>query len=557
MLFKRNRSRRPLAPTYRCAVVQPLEPRRLLAGNVAVTVNPGGNILRIIGDNANNEIDISLNETNGHIVVTPTDGTTTINGGAMFSHGFVAPPSIRMRLQDGDDSVTGALALSMPADADARPVIDEGFFRLGRGNDTFDVEVDYLTLLTVIGDSGNDDIDIDAFNYESRDSQLAIRSQVQDNLDDPLSVEPRVGQPAMRVFGFDGDDEIMLSGSAIVGGILLDGGNQDDVVDVFATNTIGQSRFDMGAGNDSGFFRSAGQEVGRFVFKGRTGNDSMLFDGFNIDYAGADTQPFRFDGDTGDDVVTIARGGFTAVRGVQSGGGLITESSGTFFYLGGVGRDRLYMVSSSIEAGGFEYDQGPDDDSFLMRAATIDVQSNGLPGGVPTLGGGRFLSRGRGENDVFVGEVSSIDASGRVIFDGDAGDDAVISEITDVTAGSNLTIAGDRGEDLVVVATATIDATTNLDINLGNDDDNVLLCSFATVNVGGSFTVDAGADIDRISIAAGVTVPAATSQVGVEDGSAAAAPMETAAEDILDTRGVLWASDPESAFWSSIAANLC
>lgn len=546
-MFWSRRSRCSRKPSFfRPALVDVLEPRRMLAGNVAVTVNPGGDILRIIGDNSANRIDISYNDGTGEIVVTPTDGTTTINGGAMFAQAFAMPPSIRMRLQDGSDSVTGTLRKSMPEPEDSRPIIDEGFFRLGRGIDTFDMQIDYDTLVTVIGDSGNDTITLEGFNLDTASTP---------------ATGPEIEQAALRVLGFDGDDVIDISGSEIAGSFFVDSGNDNDTISTSVVSR-GQQRFDLGAGND--ILSAGGLFAGeRFVVKARTGNDAVKIDSSVISLASNDTQPIRVDLDSGDDSFLIDGSVISLNRPLTSNpNGSFT--SGTIAVIAGTGDDRVYTYRSNILAGGFDVDLGPDDDAagYFSSSTTL----SGAPGmdGTPAFGGGRYSIRGRGGNDVVAfGDESGRDQSdvttvGKVVIDTDAGDDTIVVHSTEVDVFDDLVIRTDFGIDRVAFSSSVIDLMSNdLDVLMGADDDHLLVCGSAEIIDANSLVIDGSSGNDRLAVEGTATLPPAPTILSVEDQAASVSTLSDEVAAVLDTLALELAGDERSNVFADIADELC
>lgn len=560
-LWRVSRRRRPMR-SMSPALIQPLQPRQMLAGNVAVTVNPAGDILRIIGDNSANRIDVSYNDGTGEIVVTPTDSTTTINGGAMFAQAFAMPPSIRMRLADGSDSVTGNLRKTNPTDSESRPIIDEGFFRLGRGVDTFDMQIDYDSLVTVIGDSGDDTISLEAFNFDSGDDRTdAINDALFTNLVDPIGAEPRIADPAVRLFGFDGNDHLSLDDSLLIGGVLLDAGNDMDDARVTSSEILGQSRFDFGAGHDIGGLSGSIQHIGRLVMKGRTGDDIFLVATSSVNPRGNDSQPVRFDGDSGNDELRFTDSNLSAsvIRLDTVTNRESSRRSGTFYFLGGTGEDRFYLVDSILELGGLEFEQGPDDDSFVISGSGFTLESIPFPDGTTVRGGGRFFARGRAGDDILAISSSVLSTTGKFIFDGDSDDDAVaIAGNTLIAAGNDILIEGNRGIDRVAISNSNVQAGGNdIDLILGSENDQVLLCSSAAISTTGQVTVNGEADNDEFAIDGTSSVPATASLVNVENPMASVAALDAAITAFLNTRATALSADPLSNLFSDIANSIC
>lgn len=536
------------------AAVQMLEFRQLLAGNVAVSVNPAGNILRIIGDNADNAIDVSYVSSSGRFLVTAGNSSTKINGGTQFAHTFSVLPSIRLRMQDGNDSVTGTLIDT--ASADSR-VIDEGFFRMGRGNDSLNLRVNYVNLLTVIGDSGIDKLTVRASNFAASDDVGTTYRRIQSHPENPAGADSRLSAPAFRMFGFDGNDILTVTQSSIIGTTLIEAGNQNDNVYVKSSNLIGSVRFDAGAGHDNVDIRSSNQGFGRLVFKGRTGNDSMVFHTFKYEYAGAEAQPFRYDGDTGNDMLSFRSVDFSSVRGVidPATGQAVVGRSGTFSYVGGVGVDRVYIVQADISVGGAEFDFGPDNDAMLVRSSTIVASSSTLPGNVATRGGGRLYTRFRGGNDAFASQASTINTTGKVTIDGDAGNDLMAAVSMSIVAGSDVLFEGNYGIDDVLFSGGSVASQRAINIFLGESNDDLVVRHAPTIS-GSVVRVDGSDGYDRLAFDFNTSVTPTPIRYSLEDVLAPEAALTAQVVTLLANRATLYAGDTEGVQFQYIASAL-
>lgn len=557
-LFKKSRSNRRAFAAIPAAYVQKLEPKQMLAGNVLVTVNPARTILRVIGDNANNNIDISFNLATNQFVITPTDGTTTINGRDSVVKSFgTVKPSIRLRLQDGNDSVTGNLTLANPGNRDQR-IIDQGFFRMGRGNDRVNLTVDFVTTLTVIGDSGNDDIRITGSNFASDADVATTQNRIRAGLDDVIAAEPRLEDPVLRILAFDGDDNIVVSNSDLLGVTLVEGGNQNDTIQFVGTDLIGPSRFDAGTGHDDVFLATSTQSFGRLVFKGRTGNDRLLMKQFTYDYAGEDLQPFRYDGDTGNDVMSLDTATISLMKGARTPGtnALVTQPSGALFYIGGVGADRIYLRNTDLIAGGIEFDQGPDSDTLVVDKSTIETASRGLPGGVRTRGGGRLFVRGRGGSEAIALRDSEITTTGRLIIDGDANNDTIVTHDVVITAGADSLIETNFGQDNLAISGGSITAQANINVLLGEDDDDILVVNAPTFATTAQMTLDGGSGNDDLSFDLRSTRPSNVVISSLENRLASRTALSAKISSLLAVRATSHAADPLGFLFQKIADEL-
>jgi hypothetical protein len=131
-------------------LLEQLESRRLLAGNVTVTVVGGA--LNVIGDNKSNQIDLEAGTAFAGYTVTGLNGTK-VNGGTTPVFALVPPPNpLTIDLGNGDDSVRLHPAPQVTFDA-VLVNIDTG-----NGSDSVTVEDYACEDMTIDTGNGGDDV---------------------------------------------------------------------------------------------------------------------------------------------------------------------------------------------------------------------------------------------------------------------------------------------------------------------------------------------------------------------------------------------------------------
>ena len=200
-----------------CCLIETMEARQLLAGNV--TAGIVGGVLVVVGDNKANELVIASHP-NSTTTVTPAAGTT-VNGGAGAAT-FAALPPISVDLGNGDDIVT---------------LVDLNFQNVtvatGNGNDrvlgdTAGNPPNIFNRLHIDTGNGNDLVHLGGATGVATD--LTIHTG---NGDDRVELVDAVGVGGnINVDTGNGDDAVRLEGVIVVGGNLtVNGGRGFDVLD--------------------------------------------------------------------------------------------------------------------------------------------------------------------------------------------------------------------------------------------------------------------------------------------------------------------------------------
>lgn len=213
-------ARRPTAP-----LLEPLEERRLLDGNVAVPVEFGNLVIR--GDAGDNAITISRPDPLGPVRVTPAAGTT-INGqtGAVD---FDDVSSIRGTLGDGDDDLTLSDIGSV-----LEIVIDAG-----AGNDGVHVLQNVQTLgdMEIGTGQGNDTVEIGPATTPQTGSSAGGRNIRVSTGEGEDAVTVRGGASTTRDLEIDtgdGNDTVTLNGARVGDDMEVRTGSGDDQVNTGA-----------------------------------------------------------------------------------------------------------------------------------------------------------------------------------------------------------------------------------------------------------------------------------------------------------------------------------
>ena len=432
-----SRKSTPL-PTY-----QILEPRKLLAGDVTVTVD--GSALRVIGDSDANQIQI-IGAPDGSAIVSGLDGTTINGGSAEFS-----------------------------ADADLRTAQ----IQLGDGND--EVEIRGLVLrnaLTVRTGNGNDSSDIQHINVRG------IELSAEDG-NDVLQLDNVFSRSSIVIQGGDGDDIVAIGAMAAVGDGVINTGNGNDSLAVDNLGIKENLSLLFGNGDDQALI--AGQTYG---YRGNivlgAGDDTLSILPATNDAAARFRRNLNISGNSGDDTVALDAQ-VTATKRAQINGGTDNDA---------IEQGDANLRRSTIR--NFESEQVPDLnarlDSFYatLAASNIDVTRFGGSAIDTTAALGvtsTALSQTRDGDPqsiddalTLTGDDDEVVSSATVSIGGfQAGEEALAftdtDEITGAFVDGTLTLTGDAGLDeyqaalrsVTYVVTSEIPSTADRTLNLTVD----------------------------------------------------------------------------------------
>ena len=310
---------------------EPLEQRRMLAGNV--TVEPAGSHLTIEGDDASNEIEIS--SSGNQLVISGSEGTT-VNGQSEITV-EIPRRDLRIDMQAGDDIVR---ILGTPLNRDIR-------FDGGDGRNT--LETGFTTRARRIRFEGGADVDIlrmsstavDRIDFRGGGGNDRAELRLM-NVSDRVTFRDSEGIQGLELFEFS-TDRIDLRGSTNVinsndafvdrvdirsdgssalfaeGGTMarinVRGGNSFSAVHLQSVSTS-ELRFSGTAEFDS--IELADSNVGQARIRMGDGNDELRIEG---GYTG---DRLDIDMGDGDDVATILDEIAIAQGQIDGGNGLDT-----------------------------------------------------------------------------------------------------------------------------------------------------------------------------------------------------------------------------------------
>ncbi len=217
------------------ALVELLEDRTLLSGNVLVVVQDGD--LVADGDGDNNSIEILFE--NGDLIVRGINGTT-INGAATpfiaFADSDTVPDDLRISLGSGDNSARIAQGVH---------VGDDLIFNSGIGEDTVrmqDVTIDgFLSIQT----SGGDDL-VELTDIMIADSAVIGTAKGKGNI---ALVRVTVGDD-LRISSSHDNDNVLLQNVTVADDVSIDTSRGDDVIGIENSDIGDDFKLRSGKGTD-------------------------------------------------------------------------------------------------------------------------------------------------------------------------------------------------------------------------------------------------------------------------------------------------------------------
>lgn len=235
-------------------IVEPLEQREMLAGNVVAEINSNGDIV-INGDSESNEIQVNIDSEARSVRFAPTDGTTSINdaevGSAftIFHDGDLRDLKINMKAGDDEVVLFGDFS-----------TLRNGRAQMGSGNDEFRIlQTNFTKNVTVILGAGVADEGTQGGGFDQKGAVLFA------NIGGNLSIR-----------GSKTIDFVQASGSRIDGRTNVQLGSGDDVLSTIG-NTYGRSaRANLGSGNDEMKIQSL-TTFDRWTANGGSGEDVFEF----------------------------------------------------------------------------------------------------------------------------------------------------------------------------------------------------------------------------------------------------------------------------------------
>ena len=240
--------------------VEPLESRKLLAGNVQVAFN--GENLTITGDDQDNNIEIETTSDHDAVIIGQLGTQITFNG-------VTASQQI---IELEEDQSIGRLRVNMGGGNDYAEFeelfAERGIINMGDGNDDFDADFGSFGRLNYRGGRGIDHFDGINMTVE-HDAQ--IRAERVQLLGNNLN-----GKLGLR--GSDGDDYVEILDNTFVGaGTRIITGAGKDTIRVTDSHLDQSVQLRAGAGNDFWSFEDVA--VGAMSVFGDAGSDEgVLFD---------------------------------------------------------------------------------------------------------------------------------------------------------------------------------------------------------------------------------------------------------------------------------------
>lgn len=253
-----NTRKSTTSPTY-----QVLEPRKLLAGDVTVSVD--GSALTVFGDADANQIQI-VGSPDGSAIVRGLDGTTINGGEAEFSAGANLR-TVQVQLGEGND------------EADIRGLVLDSALTVRSGSGDDSVEIQHINVRG-IEVSGNDGDDL--LQFDNVFSRRSVIIQGGDG-DDTVAIGAMAADRDGTISTGNGNDSLAIDNLGIKENMSLLFGNGDDQA-LIAGQTYGyRGDIVLGAGDDSlSILPATNEAAARFrrnlSIVGNGGDDTIAMD---------------------------------------------------------------------------------------------------------------------------------------------------------------------------------------------------------------------------------------------------------------------------------------
>jgi hypothetical protein len=222
--------------------LEPLEGRRLLAGNVTAALVKG--VVQINGDKESNGIEIGQDQATGDLIVAG-DSSTTINGSSgPLTISRSAGAAVNITMGGGDDSVqlveVGVLIIEQPPGIlFPKPTVPLAGLTIdtGQGNDSVGLQGVYVAGDVSINAGGGDDTVGQSFTVAGGSMSINVGEG-----NDVIILQDEVFTgPALSIYTGTGDDSVemqvevgyagVITGAPITPGVLLvNTGPGDDTV---------------------------------------------------------------------------------------------------------------------------------------------------------------------------------------------------------------------------------------------------------------------------------------------------------------------------------------
>ncbi len=405
------------SPTY-----QVLEPRKLLAGDVTVSVD--GSALIVFGDAEANQIQI-VGAPDGSAIVRGLDGTTINGGSAEFSAGANLR-SAQIQLGDGND------------EADIRGLVLRNALtvRTGSGDDSTDIQHINVRGIEVSGNDGND-----VMQFDNVFSRRSIVIQGGDG-DDTVAIGAMAANRDGLINTGNGNDSLAIDNLGIKENMSLLLGNGDDQA-LIAGETYGyRGNIVLGAGDDTlSVLPATNEAAARFRrnlnISGNSGDDTIA-----LDASVTANRRARIDGGTDSDAIQQGDASLrrSTIRNFESEEVADLNTRLDTFYAA--------LAGSNIEVTRFGGTATDTTSTLTVTSTALNQNFGGDPQPVDDA-----LSLTGNDDEVVSGATVSIDGF-------QAGEEelafAGTGDITGAFAGGTLTLTGDAGLEEYQVALRSV-----------------------------------------------------------------------------------------------------
>ncbi len=229
--------------------VDPLEQRVMMAGDVSVQLS-GSGVLKVVGDNANNNLMIAKSGSN--VIVIPRGGES-INGGAVgatLDSGAVQLMGIVVRLRGGDDDFQiGRGDLAHDLDVGVKGVR----LNMGQGTDIATMYDSRITGNVIVKMNQGNPGAIESFilissNGESIDGNLKVTGN---SFGDSVSVFNVFVGKRTRIATGSGEDLVELQKSYFAESTKVDLRSDDDTLLIVSNHFLASATLEGGRGNNN------------------------------------------------------------------------------------------------------------------------------------------------------------------------------------------------------------------------------------------------------------------------------------------------------------------
>ncbi|MCX7397375.1 MAG: peptidylprolyl isomerase [Planctomycetales bacterium] len=320
----KNARKRTIKATESERVIEHLETRALLAGNVVASLN--GSHLTVTGDAADNAIDITI--LNGQIQLRGLS-STTINGATtpfVIAAGTdTLSGNVLIQMAGGNDAVSFTRGINFNGVVDVHGQAgndsiaangvtfkSQAYFWGYEGNDTFSVQDTTVDGSLVI--HGNQDNDLITLKTVTLNGSTEIKGQ---DGDDGVSLNDVTSNSDLAIKTGFGDDDVTINNSRINSSLLIKTKQGSDAVMLDDNTFGGRAHINLGRDNDGVMVRNTNTFNGAFSVQGgdsrqNSASDFPSGDAVSIDSANVFNQGRRLRKTEATTVSTAANDRFDA-----------------------------------------------------------------------------------------------------------------------------------------------------------------------------------------------------------------------------------------------------